>query len=301
MFKSFDEYAEHYDVIPTTADAYLRRFCPGHYRESEWRRKTPAECAEALRVAVRAARGTASRAVPGVPAAGPAVWHYTARGNARLPQRPTPARRLSTSAAVRAVGPITEFRRMAGGAGVIAGYAAMFNRASVDLGGFREVLLPGAFASTLAKVRQGQHDVLALAEHDHRNLLGRMSAGNLTLDEDVSGLRFQLELPNTQLGRDVRELVGRGILRGMSFSFSVIRDAWSKEGGKRLRAVHDLTMFEVSVVGSPAYPATSVAATRSNPAEPFWAGARLRAAAARPTRGAAAVAASRSTADRLWR
>jgi HK97 family phage prohead protease len=301
MFKTFDEYAEHYDVIPTNADAYLRRFCPDYARDSEWRRKSPAECVEALREVIARARGRECRSTRAVPMHAHGAWHYTSRGVAPAPPRPAPARRFSASPAVRVAGPITETRRMAGGAGVIAGYAAMFNRASVDLGNFREVLAPGAFRSTLAKVRQGQHDVLALAEHDHKSLLGRMSAGNLTLEEDASGLRFQLELPNTQLGRDVRELVGRGILRGMSFSFAIIRDAWSKEGGTRRRTVHDLTMFEVSVVGSPAYPATSVAATRANPAAEWWTGARLRAIAAKPTRGAAAVAVARSTADRLWR
>lgn len=303
MFKTFDDYARHYDVTPTTPDAYLRRYCPGYAAESARHRMSPAECARVLREAIRAARGPAHRAAPCVPAAGAAAdgWHYKSRGDAPSPQHPAPARRYSASPAVRVAGPITESRRMAGAAGVIAGYAAMFNRPSVDLGGFREVLVPGAFRSTLAKYREGQHDVLALAEHDHRSLLGRLTAGNLTLEEDAVGLRFQLELPNTQLGRDVRELVARGILRGMSFSFGIIRDSWGTDAGKRRRTVHDLTMYEISVVGSPAYPATSVAATRRNPGTAWWTGARLRAVSARPTRGAAAVAVARSTADRLWR
>jgi len=154
-------------------------------------------------------------------------------------------------------------------------------------------------------VRRGEHDVLALTEHDTKNLLGRLTAGNLTLTEDAVGLRFVLELPDTQLGRDVRELVGRGILRGMSFSFAIVRDSWAKgEGGRSRRTVHDLTMFEVSVVGSPAYPSTSVSATRSARSagdDAFWLASRLRAVSARPTRGAASVAVSRSTPAREWR
>ena len=299
---TFDEYAERYDVIPTTADGYLRRFCPDYARTSEWRRKSPAECIRALREATGAARRSTGVAARRVPASAGGLWHYSSRGTAPAPSRPAPARRQTMpSPAVRVAGPITELRRMTGSPGTIAGYVAMFNRASVDLGGFTEVLMPGAFRSTLAKVAQGQHDVLALTEHDHKNLLGRLSAGNLTLSEDRVGLRFTLELPDTQLGRDVRELGGRGILRGMSFSFAIIRDAWGKDGAKRRRTVHDLTMYEVSVVGSPAYPATSVAATRSSPNDVWWNAARLRAYAARPTRGAAAVAVARSTASKLWR
>jgi HK97 family phage prohead protease len=180
----------------------------------------------------------------------------------------------------------------------------MFNRPSVPLP-FIEQIAPGAFRSTLARVKAGEADILALTEHSTNNLLGRMSAGNLTLVEDAVGLRFTLELPDTQLGRDVRELVGRGILRGMSFSFSVTKDSWTKgDDGRSRRTVHDLTLFEVSVVSTPAYPSTSVSATRSlrsTTSDAFWTAARLRAVSARPTRGAAAVATARSTPTREWR
>lgn len=301
---TFDEYAETFDVVPTTPDAYLRRFVPGYARESDWRNKSPAECAKALRQAARAARQPASHAGRSVPAKGRGQWHYTSRGTAPAPSRPAPAWRPS-SPAMRAAGPITEVRKAGASPGTIAGYAAMFGKPSVPLNGFIETLAAGAFKSTLARVARGEHDVLALSEHDHKSLLGRMSAGNLTLEEDRVGLRFTLTLPDTQLGRDVRELVGRGILRGMSFSFGIIRDEWSKGDGQyRRRTVHDLTMFEVSVVGSPAYPATSVAATRAARSlrdDAFWTAARLRAVSARPTRGAAAVAVARSTSGREWR
>lgn len=297
---TFDEYAEAFDVVPTTPDGYLRRFVPGYARESDWRLKSPAECVKALREATRAARRAGAPTV----LAGRGS-HHTSRGSAPAPSRPAPARRASMpSTAVRVAGPITEVRRASGSPGTIAGYAAMFNRPSVPLP-FIEQLAPGAFRSTLARVKAGEHDVLALTEHNGNNLLGRLTAGNLTLTEDAVGLRFVLELPDTQLGRDVRELVGRGILKGMSFSFAVVKDSWAKgEGGRSRRTVHDLTMYEVSVVGSPAYPSTSVSATRSARSvgdDAFWVASRLRAVSARPTRGAAAVAAARSTPAREWR
>lgn len=195
-----------------------------------------------------------------------------------------PARRASSSHAVRVAVPVDEVRSSDSSPGVLAGYAAMFNRPSVPLP-FIEVLAPGAFRSSLEQVKAGQHDILAFTEHDRRNLLGRISAGNLKLAEDARGLRFTLELPNTQLGRDTSELVQRGILKGMSFSFSLVKDSWSKgEGGQGRRTVHDLTLFEVSLVGSPAYPSTSVVASRFLPGPSIWHAAALRALAAKPGR-----------------
>lgn len=297
---TFDEYVETFDVVPQTADGYLRRFVPGYAAESDWRRRSPAECSTALREAVRAGRKPMSSA---------ASVSRTSRGVGRplrgtAPASSRPALARCSSTAVRVAGPITEVRRVAGSPGVIAGYAASFNRPSVPLP-FIEQLAPGAFRSTLARVKAGEHDVLALTEHNTNNLLGRMSAGNLTLTEDAVGLRFMLELPDTQLGRDVRELVGLGILRGMSFSFSVLKESWGKDdGGRSRRTVSDLTLFEVSVVSTPAYPSTSVSATRSARSasdDAFWKAARLRAVSARPTRGAAAVATARSTPTREWR
>jgi len=195
-----------------------------------------------------------------------------------------PARRVSSSHAVRVAVPVHEVRSSDNSPGVLAGYAAMFGKPSVPLP-FTEVLAPGAFRSTLAQVKAGEHDVLAFTEHDRRNLLGRVSAGNLKLTEDDRGLRFTLELPDTQLGRDTRELVQRGILKGMSFSFSVVKDSWAGDGGHGRRTVHDLTLFEVSLVGSPAYPSTSVVASRFLPGPTTWHVAALRALAAKSPRG----------------
>ena len=54
-----------------------------------------------------------------------------------------------------------EVRAVEGQPGTLVGYAAVFNELSVDLGGFREMIRPGAFSGSLAR----QPDVRAVVEH----------------------------------------------------------------------------------------------------------------------------------------
>jgi hypothetical protein len=189
-----------------------------------------------------------------------------------------PARRAQGSTAMQVSAPVAVERGTRGSPGVLAGYAAMYDKPSVWLG-FIEYLAPGAFRSTLDKVKAGKHSVLMLTEHTGTNILGRTGA-NLTLSEDNVGLRFQVELPDTQLGHDVRELVRIGVLRGMSFSFNAKKITYPQTGQRR---VEDLTAYEISVVGNPAYPSTSVVVARSIPDDVTWQAARLKALSARST------------------
>ncbi len=135
----------------------------------------------------------------------------------------------------------------------LAGYAARFG-SEADLGTFRERIAPGAFRL--------DRDVLALVDHDPAKLLGRTRTGTLRLYEDSQGLGFELDVPETTLGRDVLAMAERGDLGGMSFGFHVQDERW--EGRRReLRAVD---LLEVSVVHAhPAYPDTDVAARSHGP------------------------------------
>jgi HK97 family phage prohead protease len=99
-------------------------------------------------------------------------------------------------------------------------------------------------------------DVVALVNHDMNQLLGRTASGTLRLASVAEGLRMELDLPDTQLGHDVRELVKRGDLAGMSFSATLGEVERTKAGvvHRKFKALHD-----VAVVTSPAYRETSVA------------------------------------------
>lgn len=136
---------------------------------------------------------------------------------------------------------------------VLVGYAAVFGKNSVDLGGFTEVIRRGAFREALAG-----DDVRALKNHDTNYLLGRSSSGTLRLKEDRDGLRMEIDLPNTTVGNDTREEIRRGDLTGASFSFETIDDKWEKKEGKPLRTLVKARLFDVGPVVFPAYPDTSI-------------------------------------------
>lgn len=136
----------------------------------------------------------------------------------------------------------------------LIGYAATFGTRAA-IGAFQEVIRAGAFRDTLAAPGR---DVLALVDHDPGRLLARTSSGTLRLDEDAKGLAFSLDVPDTQLGRDVLALAQRGDLGGMSFAFKIRDEAWPAKNERELRAVD---LVEISVVHAwPAYTQTSVAA-----------------------------------------
>ena len=144
--------------------------------------------------------------------------------------------------------------RAAGEKRTIAGYAAVFN-SEADIGGyFRELILPGAFAESLASA-----DVRALVDHDSGRVIGRSKAGTLRLVEDERGLAVEIDLPDTTDGRDIGELVNRGDIDGMSFGFRVTHDEWDETQTPALRTIHNIELHEVSAVTWPAYADTSLA------------------------------------------
>lgn len=133
-------------------------------------------------------------------------------------------------------------------------YAAVFDSLSEDLGGFREKIGRRAFTKTINE----NQDVYACFNHNPDNLLGRRSAGTLRLHVDLTGLRAEVDLPDTQLGKDIATWVDRGDLRGASFAFRAMKDHWTKaEDGTPLREVQELRLYDVSPVVMPAYSDTN--------------------------------------------
>lgn len=144
--------------------------------------------------------------------------------------------------------------RSEGGKLILAGAAIGYGRRSRDLGGFRERIMPGA-----AKKVIKSDDVMALDEHRSDRYLGRLSNGTLRLEDAGDELRYEIELPDTAVGREVAHLAERGDYKGSSFGFRAGEVKWSKdEDGTPLRSIHSLSLLrDVGPTISPAYDATS--------------------------------------------
>lgn len=158
--------------------------------------------------------------------------------------------------------PVKEFRAVQQEDGVVlAGYSAVFDSPSENLGWgdvtVREKIAPGAFAEVLQS-----SDCRALFNHDANLILGRQSAGTLTLKEDERGLFSEIRLPETSLGRDLAVSVARGDISQQSFAFTVAVDEWQEDRENKIltRTIHKIgRLYDISPVTYPAYGETTVA------------------------------------------
>ena len=135
----------------------------------------------------------------------------------------------------------------------VAGYAAVFDDEADIMGLFRERIAPGAFKRAI-----GRDDVVFLVNHDGLPL-ARTRSGTLSLKEDERGLYMETELDADD--PDVRAIVGkmkRGDLDKMSFAFRADKQEWDDTQDPPVRTIREASLFDVSVVTSPAYEGTEI-------------------------------------------
>jgi hypothetical protein len=137
---------------------------------------------------------------------------------------------------------------------VIRGHAAVFDKLSENLGGFREKIAPGAFSDVL------DDDVRALFNHDSNHILGRTASGTLKITQDKTGLRYEIDPPDTQTARDLLVSMKRGDINQSSFGFTVESDDWVEDDeGRVVRTITKVKrLYDVSPVTYPAYPDATV-------------------------------------------
>lgn len=144
------------------------------------------------------------------------------------------------------------------GALPFTGYAAKFGRSSQDLGGFIEIIHPGAFSKTI-----GEADIRFVINHDPSLVLARRRgepADTLELSEDGIGLLTRARIAPTSYAADLAISLERGDVSQMSFAFRTIQDDWEiLPDGTYLRHLHEVALRDVSVVTYPAYLDTDAA------------------------------------------
>lgn len=138
----------------------------------------------------------------------------------------------------------------------LIGHAAVFGEVT-DIGGwFREVIAPGAFQRSIQ-----DDDIRALFNHNPDFVLGRNTAGTLTLSEDDTGLKTVIDPPDTQVARDLAVSIERGDISQMSFAFQVLDEEWQRgeDQDLDLRTIKRVRLYDVSPVTFPAYEGTDIA------------------------------------------
>lgn len=131
--------------------------------------------------------------------------------------------------------------------------AILFDSWSVDLGGFRERMLPGSV--TL------DSDLVALFDHDTSMVLGRVSAGTMDVRSDMAGVAFTAYLPDTTWAKDLKVSMERGDIKGCSYRMMVEEDKWYVDmNGQVCRDVIKASVSELTVTSMPAYPETTAEA-----------------------------------------
>ena len=136
----------------------------------------------------------------------------------------------------------------------VVGYGSVFNSLSENLGGFRERIDERAFDGVL------EDDVRALFNHNPDYILGRSTAGTLSLSVDEKGLRYSVNIPETSYGDDLLVSLERGDINQNSFGFIVEEDDWTQdEEGNTIRTIKKVSrLLDVSLVVYPAYPSAKI-------------------------------------------
>jgi HK97 family phage prohead protease len=145
---------------------------------------------------------------------------------------------------------------------VIEGDAAVFGVETVVGNWFREQIRPGAFTRVLSE----KPDVIGAWNHNWDYVLGRTTAGTLTLKQTSSALRYSIDInPDDPQAMSVYQKVKRGDVSQSSFAFTVRKEEWTEpekdSDGLALREIVEIgKLFDVGPVPFAQYPEASAQA-----------------------------------------
>lgn len=140
---------------------------------------------------------------------------------------------------------------------ILSGTAIRYGARSRNLGGFRERVMPGAATEAIQK-----GDIIAAEEHKvTERYLGRTRNGTLRLLDSPTELKYEVDLLDDAIGRDVARKAERQDYGGSSFGFRAQASTveWTKDDdGTPLRTIRSFALLrDVGPTITPAYEATT--------------------------------------------
>lgn len=124
--------------------------------------------------------------------------------------------------------------------GKVAGYGSVFG--VVD--SYQEIVAPGAFAESLAQIKNSDARLPMLWQHKSAEPIGGWSA----LSEDDYGLRVEgeIEIDAGDMEKRAYSHVKKGNVRGLSIGYYVLADSFNEKD--RVRTLEKVELVEVSIV-----------------------------------------------------
>ncbi len=121
------------------------------------------------------------------------------------------------------------------------------------------VVVPDAFKRSIAEIDSGAYDINANVEHsDHAVEQIGTTASNIELEHRPDGVWFEMQLPDTELGKDLYKQIKLGIVTGVSLE--AVRYDASKEdrvtvdgSGNYIKWLDDLKLTGFAVVTNPRF------------------------------------------------
>lgn len=144
----------------------------------------------------------------------------------------------------------------------IEGYAIVFNQRSKLIrewgDTFYEVIEPGAVDGALSDPGM---NIIATINHDRSQMIARTKSGTLKLEKDSRGVKYTIEIPDTQLGKDTAALVARGDYFESSFIFTLADKGYRQDTSEDIPVRYITNMrriYDVSIVTDGAYANTNI-------------------------------------------
>jgi len=141
--------------------------------------------------------------------------------------------------------------------GKFSGYASVFN----NLDSYKEIVAPGAFAESLARLKASGDPLPVLWQHRSGEPIGGSAAGEMSEDEHglkVDGFLLVNEIPRA---KEAHALLKRRVVRGLSIGYYVEDSSYNEK--ERITTLKKLDLVEYSVVTFPANVLATVDAVKS--------------------------------------